>query len=263
MKRKICFLMAACLLALAGGCAKKEHAMTIPPATLPPQITASAVTESYAEETAAPTKAPETVPPTEHGMQTEPAQIFEPYLQKIPYADQSIFDGPGYDYVFAGTVKLAGTYTIVEERWDEEGNLWGRLKSGAGWICLTDIQIRDCFPAPISANFADDLLLESGNFHHCRADTSPYAVRVAFRAYESLRDVTLYAMNFGEDFELSDELYYLSSLEPEMPLVADLAFPGDMTTYTIGFLDESSTQRYFCIAISGRNGALTVWEDTP
>ena len=257
MKGKLCLLLLV-MLTLTVGCADAETVVTEPAATVLPQITAPAVTEPDEEETMVPAQVPETQAPAE-----ATTQMDVPYLLKVSCADQSIFDGPGYDYVFAGTVKLAGTYTIVEEQWDEEGNLWGRLKSGAGWIDLTDVRFREEFPAPVSANFADDLLLKSGNFHHCKADTSPYAVQIAFRAYESLRDVTLYAMEFTEDFECSDELYYLSSMEPDKPLVADLAFPGDMSTYTIAFTDESGAERHFRISISGRNGALTVWEDAP
>ena len=33
----------------------------------------------------------------------------------------------------------SGTYTIVEEATDEAGKLWGKLKSGVGWICVSDI----------------------------------------------------------------------------------------------------------------------------
>ena len=260
MKRMTCLILV--LLLMMSGCASETKVAENQLSVSLPQIAVPVVTEPVQEETTAPVQIPETEEPTE--VPTEvPAQTFVPYLQKVAFADQSIFDGPGYDYVFAGTVELAGTYTIVEERWDEEGNLWGKLKSGAGWIDLTDVRHREDFPMSISANFADDLLLQSGNFHHCVADTSSYAVQIAFRAHETLRDVTLYAMELTEDLERAEELFHLSTLEPDIPLVADLGFPGDMTTYSIGFTDESDAQRYFCVAISGRNGVLTVWEDTP
>lgn len=53
-----------------------------------------------------------------------------PYLVKIGIRTLRIRKGPGTNY---GIVKfiLPGIYTIVET----QGN-WGRLKSGAGWICL-------------------------------------------------------------------------------------------------------------------------------
>ena len=42
----------------------------------------------------------------------------------------NIRSGPGTSYAVTGQIRDHGTYTIVEER-----NGWGRLKSGAGWIC--------------------------------------------------------------------------------------------------------------------------------
>lgn len=62
---------------------------------------------------------------------------FEPYLVYIDNPDKPIYKGPGYDYGYVGTVEIAAQYTIVEHRYDYDGNLWGRLKSGAGWICLS------------------------------------------------------------------------------------------------------------------------------
>lgn len=43
----------------------------------------------------------------------------------------NIRNGAGTNYSIAGCIRDKGTYTIVETN----GN-WGRLKSGAGWICL-------------------------------------------------------------------------------------------------------------------------------
>ena len=41
-----------------------------------------------------------------------------------------IREGPGTNYKHKGFIK-PGVYTIVETQGE-----WGRLKSGAGWICL-------------------------------------------------------------------------------------------------------------------------------
>ena len=47
--------------------------------------------------------------------------------------DLNIRSGPGTDYPVVGCIKDNGTYTIV----DTSGN-WGKLKSGAGWINVSD-----------------------------------------------------------------------------------------------------------------------------
>lgn len=52
------------------------------------------------------------------------------YLVKVTAKDLYIRKGPGTNYENKGFIK-PGVYTIVET----QGN-WGKLKSGAGWICL-------------------------------------------------------------------------------------------------------------------------------
>ena len=39
--------------------------------------------------------------------------------------------GPSTSYKINGVIRDKGTYTIVDVK-----NNWGKLKSGAGWICL-------------------------------------------------------------------------------------------------------------------------------
>ena len=53
------------------------------------------------------------------------------YLVKVTADSLNIRKGPGTNYGTNGAINNKGTYTIVET----QGN-WGRLKSGAGWICL-------------------------------------------------------------------------------------------------------------------------------
>ena len=54
-----------------------------------------------------------------------------PYLVKVTTAVLNVRKGPSTGYAVATQVKNGEVYTIVEEK-----NGWGRLKSGAGWICL-------------------------------------------------------------------------------------------------------------------------------
>lgn len=53
------------------------------------------------------------------------------YLVKVTANTLNIRKGPGTNYEINGTITNKGTYTIIETK----GN-WGKLKSGAGWICL-------------------------------------------------------------------------------------------------------------------------------
>lgn len=259
MKRHMILLLAAVTaIFLFGGCQTVGNEPTVPPESIFPETHLSEVTV----QTDAPTKAVTEVP-TE-----EPVEVSQtvslPYLQAIGRADQSIFDGPGYDYCFAGTVEIATVYTIVEEAWDPDGNLWGRLKSGAGWVDLTEIRAWEVSHAPISANFADDRLIRSGTYHHCVADTSEYAVQLAFRAYAVLYDFSFYSLAFVDSgYEPNELLFSLPELTPEKPFVADVAFPGDMSMFAVSFTDKSGTVYNYSVSISGRNGALILSEYEP
>jgi hypothetical protein len=87
-------------------------------------------------ETSAPTEEPTTAP-------TEPApqivELSQSYTVNIPRDDFPIYGTPGYDAPRVGVVEQAGIYTIVTECRYPDGSLWGKLKSGAGWVCVTDI----------------------------------------------------------------------------------------------------------------------------
>lgn len=53
------------------------------------------------------------------------------YLVKVTANALNIRAGAGTNHSITGCIRDKGTYTIVET----SGN-WGKLKSGAGWICL-------------------------------------------------------------------------------------------------------------------------------
>ena len=247
-------LLTGCQIEVPGWAKPEETTAPTPETTIPAQPT----------ETAAPTDVPtqpsEEVPATVPG-ETEGEDSSLPYLLKIDRADQSIFEGPGYDYVFVGTVREKGTYTIVEEVLDYEGNLWGKLKSGAGWVDLTEIRSPEYANALISANFADDNLILHGDYHYCPGELSEYRIPIAIRAYGSLRNVELCGFDFvGDDFVMGEAFFTLAEMDEERPLVAELAFPGDMSMYGIRFTDEAGNTYVYSIYISGRNGALVLSE---
>ena len=64
-------------------------------------------------------------------LKQEEEKPFEPYLVRITASLLNYRQGPGTNYKINGTVKKNQVYTIVAE----DGK-WGKLKSGAGWICL-------------------------------------------------------------------------------------------------------------------------------
>lgn len=63
------------------------------------------------------------------------------YTVRVKVNDLNIRKGPGVNYAATGKFTGKGVFTIVEETngpIDSAGDVgkWGRLKSGAGWICL-------------------------------------------------------------------------------------------------------------------------------
>ena len=60
-----------------------------------------------------------------------------PYTVRVTCDTLNIRAGAGTDTAKTGkTIRDRGIYTIIEERPGKGANLWGKLKSGAGWISL-------------------------------------------------------------------------------------------------------------------------------
>ena len=81
-----------------------------------------------------------TVPSDTTGAAEEDAK---PPMKETPYKfaaagdTYGIYKSPSYGSACVSMLPK-GTYTIVEEKYDENNNLWGKLKSGAGWICVAE-----------------------------------------------------------------------------------------------------------------------------
>jgi len=283
MKRKLSIVVLLCLMvSLFTGCDLLDQLSSFLPTKSTESTQAAAPSETtaptqaiVAPETTEPTQAtvaPETTAPTQATVApetTEPTQITPPpettaptqpdnsYILQISRADQSIFSEPSYDSQFVGVVELAGLYTIVEEYEDDEGNLWGRLKSGVGWVDVGQINDWNDYPGPISMNFADNTLLRSENYHLFEAVEPDDATTVAFRAYERLTNVALHTMDYDYETDTFAPVMIceLPELTPEKPLVAQLFF-GDVTEYIITFEDSHGNYYVYAIYISGRNGTL-------
>ncbi len=59
-----------------------------------------------------------------------------PYIVKVDVDALNIRKGPGTDYTAVGCIRDKSAYTIVQEGYGKGAALWGKLKSGAGWIAL-------------------------------------------------------------------------------------------------------------------------------
>ena len=150
---------------------------------------------------------------------------------------------------------------IINEVQDELSNVWGELKSGAGWVNLN--YVRFMGHPPITAYFAD--VIDSIDAEWCDVvvDNSEYMTRIAFRANEKLNNVKFTTLQYGDTYEVEEEHYWIHWLEKDEYFVAGVVFYGDMTTYGISFVDEEGEERYYAVSISGMNGALVMNEYIP
>lgn len=64
-----------------------------------------------------------------------PPEKFKAYKVKITAKELNVRKGPGTAYKVSTTVKAGQVYTIVDEA-QNGSSVWGKLKSGAGWISL-------------------------------------------------------------------------------------------------------------------------------
>lgn len=187
-----------------------------------------------------------------------------PYTIRIARPDASLYQGPGYDNSFAGCVGTAGVYTVVEEEVDCEGILWGRLKSGAGWVDIAQATAQPEDPAPLWVCFADEDTL-SGSCRQFIAEDSPYLVKLLFTPTQVLTDVRLSLLAPGDSsaYQEAETLHTLDEITPQEPLMAGVVFYGDMTAYGLSFTDAHGQARHFAVHISGRNGAPILEEYAP
>ena len=72
----------------------------------------------------------------EKGNVVYPVETAKTYKVKIIHDDLNIRSGAGVSNKIVGSIKNHGVYTIVDDK-VVDGQTWGKLKSGAGWICLT------------------------------------------------------------------------------------------------------------------------------
>ena len=229
-------------------------------------VQTQAPTEAKPEEQTAPPQVKETLPQIEvhdgDSAQTKDTMAETlPYVQKVDNADQPIYSGPGYEYEYVKMIGKAGSYTIVEESWDSENHLWGKLKSGAGWIDLTDARTYVKSKRPISLRYGRRSDLDDPNKLVCIADTSEYMVVALFTANEDLTDFYMTYMDWGMTGNYPGEVcYYAQQIPAGSELAAAVAFPGDFDSMGISFVDAGGVPRRYEFFISLEDGSLDLIE---
>lgn len=234
------FLGILVVILMCSACTRAEPQPTYAPSTttVPTAATTIAPTEPPETQTDTPLTAPAEVT-------TEPPVVFAPYLTKISRADFPIYRGPGYDTGLTRYVETAGTFTIVEETQDDRGNLWGRLKSGAGWVDLTRLAMEEARGPVVCLEPIDDYLLMHGDYKTCSIAFDPYGRLIMFKANTTVTQVEIFSLLFAETTEESEPLYTQDVWEEGTLLLLEASFPGDMSAYGIRVTDSDGvTYRY-------------------
>lgn len=272
MKKMLqCLLTVCVLLALVACSAPDQSVPTIPDATLEPTVELTEAVPETSPESQLPTMEAETVPAEETTAPTEPESISaseeatttpeesaDTYLVHICRPDFPIYTGPSYDDYPISTVEIATVYTIVEESVDAEGNLWGKLKSGAGWVDLT-LNEKETLNMPfVTVSRASQKLLNGKDYIYCLADSSVHAYDVALLAHEMLTDVSFFPIEIADEFVRGSELIHMDIWAPDQFFVAKLNFPGSMSSYGLEFTDSQGNTHIYCVWESGRDGGVHI-----
>lgn len=217
--------------------------------------------EDVSDENSEDNKAPENDKVEDDGApadsETENTEKHEvPYTTRVK-APFTIFEKAGYDFNIVDTVWEKGLFTIVEEKEDEEGNLWGKLKSGRGWIDLT--RVAKEAELPVRAGLIEKNELPK-DCVEVILEESEYMVRLAFVANENLKDIKLTSIYLTDDGMADDTLHTLKELKEAQMFVAGVVFTGDFTTFGLEFVDADGETQYYAAYISGRNGELILQE---
>ena len=156
-----------------------------------------------------------------------------PYLIKITRADLPHFRGPGYETGFSEYLRTPGTYTVVEEARDSFGNLWGRMKSGAGWLDLTHLEKEEAVAPLITVGQG----LPSGEYHNAAITSSSYGSKITLLTNETVTNVEIFFLDCSIGYEERSPQYTLDTWEPDTPLLLTALYSGDMSVYAIRVTD--------------------------
>lgn len=86
-------------------------------------------------------------------------------------------------------------------------------------------------------------------------DETEYAVRLGFTAGETVSFTFSQLIWETQTYEVS-EVLKTADLQKGQTFVAQVAFPGDMTTYGMTVTDENGSQEHYAVYISGMDGNL-------
>lgn len=160
---------------------------------------------------------------------------------EVPYVKsfgegRFVYQTPSFDGIQIMALNK-GSYTILSETYDFSGNLWGELKSGAGWVCLDDVEE---FPAGNTqgVHIYDFGFVRGnkGNYVTYSPDpNSEYSQSLCIQAMEDLSSVLVFEapIHYGGDTPLNYVLASHGALAKGQGMVVNLQFVGHGSGYLV------------------------------
>ena len=136
-----------------------------------------------------------------------------------------------------------------------------RLKSGLGWVNLTELDGNSHAPQ-LTVQCIDRQQL-SGYYIYCVTDESQYAFTISMGISETVYNVQFYTLSWNYGYHVRDVYYTMDSWDSRDLFVAEIALPGDTSTYGIQFTASNGITYYYGITDSGLDGSLVVFPYTP
>lgn len=198
---------------------------------------------------------------------TEPAveitEATQPEIQ-LPYtvaldAEVCVFSFADPQAPYVQTVGFDGVYTIVDVLTLSSGDTWGLLKSGAGWVNLTNPRFHGANAPAVTVSYASQTVLNGTYYLAAIHSDDPYRSNVSFCAHQTVTDLTITAYDVGTSTP-GDALYTRQTLTPDTPLVAHLSFPGDFSTFLLTYTDGAGVQQRYLLSQSGLDGSIIAYQ---
>lgn len=215
---------------------------------------------TYPVESTTPTE-PSTTTTTEAIIETTaPKNDDSSYLLNVYHLFLPIYKYPRMDEGQVGSVYKVGVYTIVDEQRDSNGNRWGKLKSGAGWINLDEAQ-----NVPIAAVTMD----YGGLKNSCKVVDQCY-IDGNIKAYVGVINgaKNLSIVQFDSCWEkpyISKTYKTVGDLKDGEVVELTIAFYGDVQNSNVGvvFTDDYGFEQWLFISQSGLDSSLYMTVITP
>ncbi|MBE6631930.1 MAG: M56 family metallopeptidase [Ruminococcaceae bacterium] len=122
---------------------------------------------------------------------------------------------------------------------------------------------KESIPAqPITAAEINRDKAEQINAHRYVHDENEYTRYILINTNEKIYNVRFTSMDLTEaGMQIADELFTLSELSSEKPLLVGVVFYGDMTSYGLLFTDTDGNDYKYIVYESGKDGSVVVQAD--